>query len=118
MFGVLFELPTIVSVGIVGTLFLLPLYLLVSQLIQAKNKQNAQLRNVDFRPMKHEMWLMLSGSHFELEEQKHIQKYGSIFAYNLFQTITIMVAEPELVQLVLSKEFTNFIDRRVWNSDC
>lgn len=107
------DLPTLV---ILGLLTLLPLYLLVSRRIQAKNNQNARLRNVEYRPMAHEMWQMLSGSRVELEEQKHLQKYGPIFAYKLFGSLTIMVAEPEIVQLVLSKEFTSFINRRVSQS--
>ena len=42
-----------------------------------------------------------------------IEKEGKVFGCNLLNSFTIFIAEPELIGLVLSKDFTSFPNRRV-----
>ena len=49
----------------------------------------------------------------ELYEYDQVQKYGNVYGTVLFSSPTIFLCEPELIQLIMSKEFTNFTNRRV-----
>ena len=78
------------------------------------NKQiEAKKRNVPYHGMHNMFWYMFIGQRVELIEKQFVQSFGFKFGFNLFGKFTIMLSEPELLQLVFSKEFTNFSDRRV-----
>ena len=49
----------------------------------------------------------------ELYEHDQVQKYGKVYGTVLLSSPTIFLCEPELIQLIMSKEFTNFTNRRV-----
>ena len=49
----------------------------------------------------------------ELIELEAVQKNGKVFGTDLFGTKTIFVADPDLVGVILSKEFFNFTNKRV-----
>lgn len=59
------------------------------------------------------MWMAFLGKQRVLIEQEAIKKHGPIFGTTIFGTKTIYVAEPSLIQLIMSKEFTSFTNRRV-----
>ncbi|OTF72996.1 cytochrome P450-like protein, partial [Euroglyphus maynei] len=48
---------------------------------------------------------------------ENVKRVGKIFGSEMFTGINITIAEPELIQLVLSKEFTNFPNRRKFSID-
>ncbi|KAJ6223145.1 hypothetical protein RDWZM_001690 [Blomia tropicalis] len=48
----------------------------------------------------------------ELYEYDQVQKYGKVYGTVLLSSPTIFLCEPELIQLIMSKEFTNFTNRR------
>ncbi len=49
----------------------------------------------------------------ELEKDELIKKEGKVWGFTMLNSYTILVADPELVQQVLSNQFTNFLNRRV-----
>lgn len=50
-----------------------------------------------------------------LEEPKHalIAKHGNVFGFRFLGEYTILIAEPDIAQQILSKEFATFTNRRV-----
>lgn len=44
-------------------------------------------------------------------KKEAIEKNGKVFAFNFMFTDSILVADPELLQIILSKEFTSFVNR-------
>ena len=49
----------------------------------------------------------------ELKKDAAIKREGMLFGFNMLGRNTVLMAEPELIQQVVSKEFTNFTNRRV-----
>lgn len=70
-------------------------------------------RNIQFVDFPNLISQSFSKKHFEQEEYDRVKKYGKIFATKIFGQPTIFVADPELIQLILSKDFTSFTNRRV-----
>ena len=48
-----------------------------------------------------------------LKKDAAIKKEGKLFGFRMLGKYTVLLAEPELIQTVVSKEFTNFTNRRV-----
>ncbi|XP_027196234.2 cytochrome P450 3A56-like [Dermatophagoides pteronyssinus] len=61
--------------------------------------------------------VLLSKKRLELESFENIKRVGKVYGFEMFGGVNIAVAEPELIQVVLSKEFTNFPNRRKFNID-
>ena len=59
------------------------------------------------------IWLQMTGQFLEKIELRKVKENGTVFGASVFMTPAFVVAEPELIQIILSKEFTNFTDRRV-----
>ena len=53
------------------------------------------------------------GRRFDLFTTKAMLEYGKIFGFNMWNRMTISIADPELVQIVCNREFTKFPNRRV-----
>lgn len=49
----------------------------------------------------------------ELAKDELIKKEGKVWGFIMMNSYTILVADPDIVQQVLSNQFTNFINRRV-----
>jgi len=49
----------------------------------------------------------------ELKKDALIKGEGKLWGFSMLGRYTVLVAEPELIQQVMSKEFTNFTNRRV-----
>ena len=52
------------------------------------------------------------GLRAELYEYEQVKKWGKVFGTRFLGSPTIFLCEPELIQLIMSKEFTNFTNRR------
>ena len=53
------------------------------------------------------------GQRFDLFITKAINEHGKIFGFNMWNRMTISIADPELVQIVCNREFTKFPNHRV-----
>lgn len=81
---------------------------------EKKRKSQYELvRNVIYRPLPNLFFETLKKSRFEILTYKNILEHGKVFGADLLSNKNIVIAEPELLQIVLSKQFTNFTNRRV-----
>ena len=83
---------------------------------QRKNKQfiaSLTSRGIRYQPQSSLLEILIFKKRVELESLKNVKSVGKIYGFIMFGGINLVVAEPELIQLVLSKEFTNFPNRRV-----
>ena len=78
-----------------------------------KARSEIESRNVPYYQPRHIILSFLLGERIEDVVKAALNKMGKIYGSYSLGTYNIMVAEPELLQLVLSKEFTNFTNRRV-----
>lgn len=77
------------------------------------SKKEFQKRNVKYVKVANLFYAMISNVRVELVKENLIQREGNVFGFNMLGKRTILVAEPEIIQLVLSKEFANFVNHRV-----
>lgn len=56
--------------------------------------------------------LLKNQRHDQIESKLH-DKYGQIYGCNFANDFTIVLSNPELVQIICNKEFTNFTNHRV-----
>lgn len=83
------------------------------QRANANNKLEAKKRNLQYYGMHNTfVYLFINKKVYE-EELEYIKKFGTYFGFNLLNNFTVMLSEPDLIQQVLSKDFTTFTDRRV-----
>lgn len=59
------------------------------------------------------LYALLFHVRMELLHLKFIKQWGNVYGFDLLGGINIIVADPNLIQLILSKEFSNFANRRV-----
>lgn len=101
------------------SLFLLLLTsLIIYRVVKSQQKHNDIARqlasqNISFVSIPNFFLQAFWGKRQDVFEQELVQKHGKVFGVNFMSSKTIFIAEPELAQLVLSKEFTSFINRRV-----
>lgn len=82
-------------------------------------KKNAHLiaqlkeQKIPFVAMPNFLVQAFLGKHRGRLELAAIQKHGRVFGTQLFGSKTIVVAEPTLIQQIVSKEFASFPNRRV-----
>ena len=74
---------------------------------------NLQSRNIPIGEQPSFFSALWNKTRIELVSQKNIQKIGKVYGWEMFGGINLTIAEPELIQLIMSKEFTNFPNRRV-----
>ncbi|XP_075589004.1 cytochrome P450 3A24-like [Dermatophagoides farinae] len=84
-----------------------------------KNQCIASLtsRGIRYQPQSSFFRILIFKERIELESLKNVKSVGKIYGFIMFGGINLVVAEPELIQLVLSKEFTNFPNRRKFNTE-
>ena len=70
-------------------------------------------RDLKYFPVPNFMWCMIRGKRLEEEEYKAVLENGTVFGTTIFMRPAILIAEPDLIQSIMVKEFTNFTDRRV-----
>ena len=58
-------------------------------------------------------WALVRGIQSFLAIDEHVRRLGKVFGFDVGNSPTILVSEPEILQQVLSKDFTNFVNRRV-----
>ena len=78
-----------------------------------KNRRAFKERNLKYVNLGNMFFDIIMKRRIELKKDNVIKKEGKVFGFNMLGKPTILLAEPELIQTVLSKEFTNFINRRV-----
>ena len=100
---------SLVTLSLVATIFWF-LY----RYLETNNVKKFKERNVEYVNYPNQLLTMFQRKHFHLKEKRTIEKHGPVFGFNMFFDKTIIVAEPELLQIVFNKEFTNFANRRVF----
>ena len=70
-------------------------------------------RNVKFVQPGNLFMIVASGKRFEVVIDEAVKREGPVFGFNLFGSYTIVVSDPEMSNLILTKEFPNFPNRRV-----
>lgn len=76
-------------------------------------RKQCKLRNLKFVNFPNVMWYALLGKRVETIKSDYLCSQGNVFGFEMFNQLTVMLAEPELIQLVLNKEFASFVNRRV-----
>ena len=74
---------------------------------------NLQSRNIPVGKQPSFFSALWNNIRIELISQENIKKIGKVYGWEMFGGINLTIAEPELIQLIMSKEFTNFPNRRV-----
>lgn len=97
----------IVIVFVISALFAYSYY------ADRKHSNELALRNVVYAKQPGLVQALFKRDRAELKRDEEIRKYGKVFGFYLLGSYNISIAEPELIQLVMSKEFTNFTNRRV-----
>lgn len=72
-------------------------------------------RNLKHVKMGNMIRAVMSKEKLEVTKHETIKKEGPVWGFSMMGKYTIMVADPELVQQVLSNQFTNYTNRRVRN---
>ena len=57
--------------------------------------------------------LVLHGKSFHELQIQHQKSYGRVFGYYLLKTPSVVVSDPEILKVILVKEFDKFHDRPV-----
>lgn len=83
---------------------------------EENNREEYARRNVKYLPQRNAFLQMVFKERLEEAKHEFFKQGHRIFGYNFLNAYTISAAEPELAQVVLSKEFTNFTNRRVIRS--
>ena len=100
---------SLVTLSLVATIFWF-LY----RYLETNNLKKFKERNIEYVNYPNQLLTVLQRKHFHLKEKRTIEKHGPVFGFNMFLEKTISVTEPELLQIVFNKEFTNFTNRRVF----
>ena len=87
-------------------------YLVVSTIRDRQLTREYAARGLKRVPM-NMLWNTFRQIPFEQSAYELVRREGRIYVDKSFNTTTIVCAEPDLIQLILSKEFTNFTNRRV-----
>lgn len=80
---------------------------------QRKSHEFALTRNVKWVHMPSLFTMVFKKIRLDEMERELVKKHGKVFGASMFFAPGILVAEPEIAQIVFSKEFTNFTNRRV-----
>lgn len=95
-------------------LLLFPLVALYYWWREQSNVRESARRNVLYAPLPNLFWAVVRGQDVNQMIDQHVRKHNlDPLGMNMIFQYTIIVSEPELVQTVLVKQFTNFTNRRV-----
>lgn len=75
-------------------------------------RKDLEQRNIPYATMPSLFSVFFLKKRIERIQEEKVRENGKIFGFIQMNIINIILAEPELIQLVLSKEFTNFPNRR------
>ena len=100
---------TLVVVGV----SVVAVWLLLTNRRNRRDRREIESRNVKYVPQPNLMMTILRKVPLHLLTEEVIRTHGSVYGYSMLGTYNVMIGEPELIQTVLSKEFTNFTNRRV-----
>ena len=90
------------------------LYYIYSVWYEQRSQQEFAKRNVPYKHTNGFLWAWLRSERIEWSNDAIIRNEGlKNFGFNMLFKPTILVSDPEIIQLVLSKEFTHFVNRRV-----
>lgn len=89
------------------------LFWYLSHRIEESTKADFAKRNVRFIAQPNAFFQILKKERSEFIRLEQVKKEGKVFGFYFIGSPTILVTEPEIAQLVMSKEFTNFSNRRV-----
>ncbi|KAJ6218346.1 hypothetical protein RDWZM_009503 [Blomia tropicalis] len=84
---------------------------------EENNREEYARRNVKYLPQRNAFLQMVFKERLEEAKHEFFKQGHRIFGYNFLNAYTISAAEPELAQVVLSKEFTNFTNRRAFETN-
>ena len=70
-------------------------------------------RNLKYVKISNLFKSILTKERIELLKTEAIKREGSVFGFNMLNKYTVMLTEPEIIQTILNKEFTNFTNKRV-----
>ena len=70
-------------------------------------------RNLKYVSLGNFLTATIRKERIELTKSKAINKEGPVFGFTMMNKYTIMIADAEMAGIVLSKQFTNFTNRRV-----
>lgn len=101
--------PSLVIVGIATSLYIWHRHKTLKSL---KNLAKRKLKYIDDLPDPASViWTKIEK--IESLKTKIIQREGPLFAFSMMGSTTIMVADAGLVQAITTRQFTNFVNRRV-----
>lgn len=80
---------------------------------EERNRVEYARRKVKYLPQRNAFLQVITKERIEETLYQQFKREGNVFGFNFLGRYTICVNEPEIAQLVLSKEFTNFTNRRV-----
>lgn len=99
---------------LITILILLFVSLFIYEQIKSNRLRDEILRmNIPYVKQPSLLYVLLFHVRMELRQLEFIKQWGNVYAFDLLGGINILVADPNLIQLILSKEFTSFANRRV-----
>ena len=110
----MFDVTQTASIALVTLSLGATIFWFIYRYLESNNLKKFKERNIKYVNYPSQLLAMLKRKQFHLMEKREIEKHGSVFGFDLFFVKTIIVAEPELLQIVFNKEFTNFTNRRVF----
>ena len=81
--------------------------------VEKRAKNKSKERRVTYARTPMQLLSIASRKRFDLVEKRMCEKYGKIYGCSHLGSYTIVITDPELIQIVLNKEFTKFPNRRV-----
>lgn len=100
-------------VVLTGVSLLIALYRIAIYFLTRHFTKEFAKRKLKFVRVPSQIWSVITKKRFEYLEQKLLNENNKLYGCCNFLNKTITTIEPELVQIVFNKEFTNFTNRRV-----
>lgn len=95
-------------------LLLIPLAVLYYFWYEHNNVVQFKQRNIKYAPLPNLFWTIIRGENFTLQIDEHLRKHNlDTLGLNMLFQYSILISNPDLIQTVLVKQFTNFTNRRV-----
>lgn len=103
-----------ILVAVVATLYGLFSYL--SARNEEESRREFARRRVPYLPQPNAFLQSIKKERLEVKRDELIKANGKLFGFNFLNRRTVLCAEPDIAQLVMSKEFTSFPNRRPFES--
>lgn len=107
------DVASIATYSGVAVAALTTLYFVVTFLLSQYFEKQFKLQNLKYKNIPSQLLTIFRKGRFERIEQKKLKENNRLYGCDMFFKKTITTIEPELVQIVMNKEFTNFTNRRV-----